>query len=598
MRLDAGAETADFGVMKTYRAAMLAALSCVSVLALAACASSPSPPGPSAAAAPARDPGDGASAYGQFLAGTAAFNNGDKRTAADLFADAARQAPDAPFLQERAFTAALVAGDIHHAAALAPTGEGAESAIVRLGRLTEAVDALALDEGRQAQAILAGPPLGAPFTSAGLLLRPWAAAEAGDWKAAMTLPAQPQERLVDEIGRLDNAMLLERRRRYPAADAMFRQLMTDAGGSGVYASAYGAFLERRGRRADAVALYQSELQRDPANRTLREALGRAKAGKPAPPEPTLRQGAAQALLGPTVVFLSEKQPELGLAYLRMVLRLDPGRDDAWLLVGDSMVSSDDIDAAREAYGHPQPGSPDFVDARARLISTYDDDPSANATVLQLAQETVKASPGDDDALTLLADALRINERYADSAKVLDQLIADQGDKAGWQLYYMRGVARQQADEWPAAEADMKKALELDPDEPEVLNYLGYSWIDRGEHLDQAKAMIEKAVAAKPDSGAIVDSLGWAYYRLGDYRKAVDQLEHAAELDPSDPDINNHLGDAYWRAGRKIEARFQWERVLTLEPDAKLRKAVEDKLKSGLSAAAADRVAEAAAPVAR
>jgi Flp pilus assembly protein TadD len=143
---------------------------------------------------------------------------------------------------------------------------------------------------------------------------------------------------------------------------------------------------------------------------------------------------------------------------------------------------------------------------------------------------------------------------------------------------------------------MKKALTLAPDEPEVLNYLGYSWIDRGERLQEAKAMIEKAVAAKPDSGAMVDSLGWAYFRLGDFPKAVDQLERAAELEPADPDINNHLGDAYWRAGRKTEARFQWQRVLTLNPDAKMREEVERKLKSGLDTQA--RVAEAAAPAAR
>jgi Flp pilus assembly protein TadD len=190
----------------------------------------------------------------------------------------------------------------------------------------------------------------------------------------------------------------------------------------------------------------------------------------------------------------------------------------------------------------------------------------------------------------------VNERYADSAKVLDQLIDHQGGKAGWQLYYMRGVARQQSGDWPSAEADMKKALALNPDEPEVLNYLGYSWIDRGERLAEAKSMIEKAVAAKPESGPIVDSLGWAYYRLGDYKKAVDQLEHAAELEPADPDINNHLGDAYWRAGRKTEARFQWERVLTLNPEAKLREEVEGKLKTGLSAPS--RIAEVAAPAAQ
>ena len=122
---------------------------------------------------------------------------------------------------------------------------------------------------------------------------------------------------------------------------------------------------------------------------------------------------------------------------------------------------------------------------------------------------------------------------------------------------------------------------LRPDEPELLNYLGYAWIDRGERLPEALAMVEKAVAANPRSGAIVDSLGWAHYRLGDYKKAVEILEQAVELEAGDPEINNHLGDAYWMVGRKDEAGFQWRRVLTLKPDAKIKADAEKRLAEGL-----------------
>jgi tetratricopeptide (TPR) repeat protein len=582
--------------MITFKQALCAA-SGLALLALSACATGPDGGAPApeaqATAAPADTAGDQSSAYGLFLAGAEAFNDGDKRSAADYFADAARAAHDEPFLQERAFTAALIAGDVHRAAELAPSVSDDSPSIIKLGQLTQAVDALADGKGRDAQRLLTNPPLGAPFTVVGELLAPWAAASAGDWKTALATPTPRGDRLIDEITLMSSAMLLERRRHFDEADAAFRKLDADTDGSGVYVMAYGGFLERRGREAQAVSLYQTALKADDRNLMIKDALARASSGKPPPQQPTISQGAAQALLGPTVTLLAEKQPELGLAYLRLVLRLDPGRDDAWVLVGDALSAGSDTTAAREAYGHPQPGSPEFVDARARLITTYDDDPAANPTVLQIAQDTVKGAPGDDDALTLLADALRINEQYAESAKVLDQLIVDQGAKAGWQLYYMRGVAREQSGDWPSAEADMKKALTLNPDEPELLNYLGYSWVDRGEHLTEAKAMIEKAVAAKPDSGAIVDSLGWAYFRMGDYAKAVDELEHAAELEPADPDINNHLGDAYWRAGRKTEAQFQWQRVLTLNPEAKLRDEVERKLKDGLDAPG--RVAEVARP---
>jgi Flp pilus assembly protein TadD len=581
----------------------LAAVSCVSILALGACATTPrAPMGDQQAAAAPPLVRDDVSTYGLFLAASKAYSNGDMRDAADLFAAAARREDGQPVLLERAFKAALIAGDVHKAATLAPPlvtptpiaggstllADDEATTLGWLGRLTQAVDAIADGRGRQAQMLLTTPPLRGQVATAGVLLTPWAAAAAGDWQTALAAPVARGDRMNDEIADLSHAMLLERRHRFDAADAAYRKLVAEADGSSLYTNAYGAFLERRGRRADAIALYKTAIQGDASSHALPAALARVEAGKPAPAELTIAQGAAQTLLGPTVLFLQQKQP-MGLAYLRLVLRLDPGRDEAWVLVGD-VLAPEDPAGAREAYSHPQPGSPEFIDSRARLITTYDGDASANSVVLQIAQDTVKGAPGDDDALTLLADALRVNSQYAESAKVLDKLIADQGDKASWQLYYMRGVALEQAGQWPAAEADMQKALALSPDEPEVLNYLGYSWIDRGVHLREGKAMIEKAVAAKPDSGAIADSLGWAYFRLGDYKKAVDQLEHASELDAADPDVNNHLGDAYWRAGRKTEARFQWERVLTLNPSAKLRGEAESKLKGGLDGP--NRVAEA------
>jgi Flp pilus assembly protein TadD len=187
--------------------------------------------------------------------------------------------------------------------------------------------------------------------------------------------------------------------------------------------------------------------------------------------------------------------------------------------------------------------------------------------------------------------LRLNDRYAESAQVLDKLIIQAGPKASWNLYYMRGVARDQAGDWDGAERDLKQALALSPDEPEVLNYLGYSWIDQGINLDDGMKMIKRAVEQRPDDGYIVDSLGWAYYRIGNYDDAVKNLERAIDLKPEDPTINDHLGDAYWRDGRRTEARFQWNQVLIMQPSDKLRAQVEAKLKSGLDSVLHPSVAE-------
>ena len=575
--------------MTKTRLLLNASLAALAALSLAACASTPSSlqvaglrPSESAEVK-VTSADDQASLYGLFLAGQEALNHGNGEQAAEFFSKAAARDPVAGSLKERAFTAALVAGDVPRAAALVPGPDEGSLAMQRLGRLTKAVDAMARGDGKTAQAVLAGEPLGPPHRAAALLLAPWAAAEAGDWKAALTLPDAHGDRLVDALSRLDLALILERAKRYDEADAAFRKLIAEGDGSGITTGAYAEFLERRGRTADAIALCDASLKGDASNHTIKLIRDHAAAGQAAPPMPTPAQGAAQALLAPAAILLAEKQPELGLTYLRLVLRLDPQRDEAWILVGDAMNGAGDVEAARDAYGRVQPGSTDYVAARGRLIQTYDLPANADK-VLAIAQDTVKAAPNDDDALAQLADALRTAERFDESAKAMDTLLAHLGPRASWEAYYMRGIALDRSGHWGDAEKDFRKALELKPDESEVLNYLGYSWIDRGENLQEAKAMVEKAVAAKPDSGAMVDSLGWAYYRLGQFAPAVEQLEHATELEPSDPDINNHLGDAYWQAGRRIEARFQWQLVLTLQPEDKLKHEVEAKLQYGLTSA--------------
>ena len=150
----------------------------------------------------------------------------------------------------------------------------------------------------------------------------------------------------------------------------------------------------------------------------------------------------------------------------------------------------------------------------------------------------------------------------------------------WSLYYSRGIALERSGQWKRAEADLEHALELKPDQPLVLNYLGYSWIDRGENLDRGLKMIQKAVELRPEDGYIVDSLGWVHYRLGDYSSAVQYLEKAIELVPEDPTINHHLGDTYWQSGRPVEARYQWKRALQFGPQDEEIKPIQAKLDGG------------------
>lgn len=187
------------------------------------------------------------------------------------------------------------------------------------------------------------------------------------------------------------------------------------------------------------------------------------------------------------------------------------------------------------------------------------------------------------ALDALGNILRSRKQYADAVDVYNRAInlIPKPDRRHWVYFYARGTSYERLKNWPTAEADLKKALELYPDQPLVLNYLGYSWVDQGINLDEGMRLIERAVAVKPDDGYIVDSLGWAHFKRGNYAEAVRYLERAVELRPDDPVLNDHLGDALWKVGREREARFQWDQSLTLKPEPedalKTRRKIDDGL---------------------
>ncbi|MEL7543455.1 MAG: tetratricopeptide repeat protein [Pseudomonadota bacterium] len=186
-------------------------------------------------------------------------------------------------------------------------------------------------------------------------------------------------------------------------------------------------------------------------------------------------------------------------------------------------------------------------------------------------------------LLTLGTVQRGHKKFEQAAETYSRAIAliDRPKQRHWRYFYSRGVSYERMKDWPRAEADLKRALELNPDEPLILNYLGYSWVDQNLFLDEALAMIRKAVKIKPDDGYFVDSLGWAYYRQGKYEEATKYLERAVELRPEDPTINDHLGDAYWHVGRLTEARFQWRQALSFEPEKKDAAIIRRKLERGL-----------------
>jgi Flp pilus assembly protein TadD len=214
--------------------------------------------------------------------------------------------------------------------------------------------------------------------------------------------------------------------------------------------------------------------------------------------------------------------------------------------------------------------------QARLLQRLDRGDEA----LRLLQDLAHAHADRPEPMALMGNILRIKRRFPDAVLAYDRAIALSGPPQAdhWPLYNDRGIALERSKQWDRAEADFLQALRFAPDQPYVLNYLGYSWAEQGRNLEQAKEMIERAVQQRPNDGAIVDSLGWVAMRMGDIPTAVRLLERATELEPGDATINGHLGDAYWEAGRRLEAIFQWRRALNLKPDPEEKLRIEGRLR--------------------
>jgi tetratricopeptide (TPR) repeat protein len=296
-------------------------------------------------------------------------------------------------------------------------------------------------------------------------------------------------------------------------------------------------------------------------------------------------GAAEALYGLGSLVVRRGGEDLGLIYLQLAIYLAPTHPMALLSLADLYETVKKPEFAIKTYDRIPATSPmqRFAQTQRALgLDSLDRTDEAKAGLEKLIAD----SPTDLDAIRALGDILRTRKLFAECADVyskgLDAVVA-KPETLNWVLYYYRGICFERSKQWPKAEVDMQKALQLMPDQPLVLNYLGYSWVDQGVHLDEGMRMIRRAVEQRADDGYIVDSLGWAYYRIGNYEEAVKHLERAVELKPEDPTINDHLGDVYWKIGREIEARFQWAHARDLKPEDDELPKIELKIKSGMSA---------------
>lgn len=525
----------------------------------------------------------GGSIAGSYLAGRSALTGGDVVTAARELARAAADNPGELGLRREVLLLDLVAGDIAGA--------------VNDARSLVEVDPLA-PEARLVLAVVelrAGRPgacrselAAAQAPSLVSILRPildaWCLDASGDRVGAeRQLRSGARDSPTDPLRVYHHAALLGLLGRAAEGVAALERLIANEGRPPGRMMLTLLALEAQAR-GPAAALARLDMVDAPGEDPLLEAA-RAElvAGRvPAAPIRDATTGFADALLG-LADAIRAQDPLRALALARLAIDLVPADQEAHLLSAEVFVDQGNPAAALRALEASPPGGPLGLRrelARADALGALERRGEAEA-VLRAA---IVAYPRRPEPLIALGDLLRRQDRFDEAVaayrEVIDRLTAA-GLPVPWRLLYVRGIALDRSGRWPEAERDFLGALELEPDQATVLNYLGYSWVDRGINLERAQAMLRRAVELSPNDGFIVDSLGWAHYRLGDYQEAVVHLERAVELQPGDPVLNDHLGDAYWRAGRRREARFQWERVLVFSPEPALAAEVRRKLERGL-----------------
>ena len=373
--------------------------------------------------------------------------------------------------------------------------------------------------------------------------------------------------------------------RLEEAEKLFGTLMESQGSMTIRTTElFGALYEQLGEFEKAAALYHGYVNEHGSSRYMTDAIKRAEQHESSGiASMTAQEGVAEAMYDMASSLRQQNSFETALLLGRFGLHLRPAFPSLKLMMGSTLESMGRYSDANEVYATIHPDVPYAWNAQLRIATNLDDMGDVDSAIATL-KEMSKNNPDKSDPFIELGDVYRSAEKFEQAVENYNAAFARIPELSGrhWSLLYARGIALERSGEWELAEADFLKALEFRPEQPYVLNYLGYSWVEKGMNLDRASDMIRKAVALRPNDGYIVDSLGWVYYQLGDFSQAVTELERAVELLPDDSILNDHLGDAYWKVGRTREARFQWRRSLSLEPDADTAPLIQSKIDSGMN----------------
>ncbi len=520
---------------------------------------------------------------GSYLAARLAGSERDTDAAVTYLRALLKMDPRNDEVMERAFFAMLVDGDVDDSIPLAERMVKVDRSH-RIARLVLAARAIKKGDYQRARTNLSLSVRGPIGDLTATLLAAWTMLGSGNAKAG-----------VDMIDRLQGPDW------YAAFKDLNAGLIFDAAGmkkdagkrleaamkldpSSVRAvDAYARWASRNAGAPTALDAYQAFDKLLPRHPLIASAVADLKEGKQLPALiKTPQEGASEVLYGLGAALARQGGEDLALVYLQLALWLSPDHPLAGLTLADLYEQLKQPDKAIQVYEKVPDGSPLKRNAEVQLAINLDATEKYDEARKHL-QALIKADPKDLEAIVALAGIERGRKMFGECVTTYDKalgLVPNPG-RNSWTLFYFRGICNEQSNKWDAAEADLKKALVLFPDQPHVLNYLGYSWVNKGINLDQGLDMIRKAVALRPDDGYIVDSLGWAYYKLGRYEDAVNELERAVELKPQDPVINDHLGDAYWKVGRQLEATFQWNHARDLKPEPDEMVKIVKKLQGGL-----------------
>jgi tetratricopeptide (TPR) repeat protein len=519
---------------------------------------------------------------GSFLSGRFARQNQDLREAAKYLSETLARDPQNEALKQETMRMMLLAGDVVGATTIAHqlVDTAASDPLVASLLMLESVKANDLPHARSVIE---------QSSSAGLfgLIRPamlgWIQVAQGANHKAVDLKSAIEKAgffapFINYHGALMNDVLGHS----AAAQAAYAKANVDPSVTPYrVVEALANFHQRQGDWEKAQAVFDAYALANPQSSLLPERLT-ATTPKPAPLIANAREGLAELYFTTASILFGEDATQETFLYLRIALDLQPNLPPAQLMLASLYEQVEDYQEAIATYDAIPQGSVFYRRAQVRKSLNYEALNQRDKALL-LLDSLASRYPKDPTALITKGDMQRDAKEYAEAAETYGIAIArtEPLSQADWPLLYARGISHERAGAWDLAEADFKRALELEPSQPDVLNYLAYSWLTMNVHLDKAHEYLEIAVQQRPDDAHILDSLGWALFLKGDYPAAVAKFEQAIEMLPDDPTVNDHLGDAYWRVGRQTEARFQWERALLFKPEKEIADQLKEKLAQGL-----------------